>query len=417
MPRLRWGLTWIKDLLGDGAMIRAALLFSIVPKVFLGAYSFALVRILVREQFAAFILAQSSIFFLVGMVSGPMALLASSEGGTHGPWAAKDLRRQTLLALLGCGLLFVIFCIATNRFSAGMLPIWGISALALAALGGQGVEVGIANAAGAHRAIGRSAMGQALVTLFSGVPLTWMFGAPGALLGMALGGGLGWYLLARGTPNVASERPSSQRFHKGVLALLIAGVLVPFANWIAFLWVAGNAQETTIYGLGLQWRNFLTQIPISLAMFMIPRTVRALREKGEAATVRSALLQMALLGTLTLVLGTLSWLPLKVYLTARRGGLTHWEVPFLLLLGSGVFISMQGVIGNWVVATRKYSIALWANLLWAGLFIGLSTIWGNSGALGLGAANLFSFLIYTFAMFVWVKRKSSDKCLAAPGDQ
>ncbi len=192
------------------------------------------------------------------------------------------------------------------------------------------------------------------------------------------------------------------------LPSFFATIFVTAAHWVCQAMLTNNDngyEQIAILGISMQWFNAIQFIPMIISRVTIPllSEIEAKKDREKSNNI----LKFAI------GINTLICLPLVIFISFFSSDILNFygssysnlSIVLILAVIASSIVSIMNPIGNLIAAKAKMLLGMYMNGIWALIFIISSYLFIENGALGVISSMLFSYLLHSLWVFIWVKNQ------------
>lgn len=257
--------------------------------------------------------------------------------------------------------------------------------------------------------------------------LAWRFGLNGAVVAMTINQIIslalaGYFVhresLAQGlTTSLAGWRRDWRRLLGFSVPSALAGIVTLAATWLANTMILGQPngyEQLAIYNAANRWYALILFIPANLLAPMTPILTQELANGSGRRVLRllktSLVAAVPLMGAAAAVVAAVSPFIMRLYGAEFRSG---WPV-LCVLLAVAVVYGANMLIFSCLFATGRFWSVLLLNLAWAAVYLGVTHLLRQKGAMAIAMAQMAAFVVMDLAALA-VLTKILGKAEPAPG--
>ena len=268
-------------------------------------------------------------------------------------------------------------------------------------------------------AIKQSVLGTLVAGLLSiplSIALTWSYGLQGTVFGIVLASilqcAVSHWVLSRilKKHNIKHERLNLGEWkvlRDYALPALLGGAMVAPVHWLCQVLLINTPNgivEMAVLGIGLQWFQAVYFLPLAFGRIVLPvmTDVIAGGEKQHANIVlKSAILANGAVGIpVALLTGLLSHRIMHIYGVTNANA---WLV-LSLMVAAATISAICAPVGQVLVAKGKIWHGLAMNFGWAVVYVGVSYLLLDFGAVGVACGLVTAYIVHTTWTYAWVLR-------------
>ncbi len=244
--------------------------------------------------------------------------------------------------------------------------------------------------------------------------LTWRMGLEGAVYGLLLSSVLQCVishlvlrraLIERGIEHRRHTRAEWNVLYEYAVPSLLGGVMVTPVHWLCQALLAGRPDgmvQIAILGIGLQWFQAVSFLPVALARVVLPVLTDAVADEGNGQSgkvLNAAIGANAMVAfPIAIVISLLSGRIMQIY------GVAQSDAGFalsLMVIASAVS-AVCAVVGQVMVARGKIWQGWMMNVGWATFYVGLAYMLLNLGAVGVASSLLVAYIAHGAWIAAWM---------------
>ncbi len=187
---------------------------------------------------------------------------------------------------------------------------------------------------------------------------------------------------------------------------LLAGALVGPAHWAAQAMLANTPKgyaELAALGIAMQWFNVIMFVPTTTGRVVLPILTDHVTKKDDR---RSRVILLYAMGANAIVAVPLAVIVgmLSPYIMSLYGkGFEHDYVPLVVAVVTAALLAIQIPVGNLLVAKSRMWLGSLMNLGWALIYVGMSYVLLDFGAIGVMAALGTAYSIHAVWLFAFAR--------------
>jgi O-antigen/teichoic acid export membrane protein len=152
----------------------------------------------------------------------------------------------------------------------------------------------------------------------------------------------------------------------------------------------GGFSEMAVYNIATQWRQLVLFLPAIAAQVFLPILSAQAQSGHQSSEALYKNINMIIAAPFVVLLSAVSPLIMALY---GKSFMAEWPVFVVVQFAALAQIIQSPAVTSWAVNNRMWTNFL-ANLFWGTSLVVTSWALIDLGALGLGLALLFSFLVY-----------------------
>lgn len=385
--------------------------------------SIAIARILKTENFGQFLVIQSTLGtfgVFAGLGLGVVATKFSAELHARDPERlGRILSLVRLTAIYGSIIVAGILAASANFIAAeifhrpnlsAFVAITSVTVVLLTVDGYNNATLfGLENI----RESVKGALGAALIATPITILLTWKFGLSGAVYGVLFSSFsqctvshlvLGRVLKSRDIHYRKHSRDEWKVLHDYAVPSLLGGVMVVPVHWLCQALLAntpGGMVQVAVLGVGLQWFQVVYFLPLALGRIVLPVMTDIIVDNGKQQSdvvLKSAILANSIVSVpVAVIIGLFSSEIMRVY------GITTpyaWAA-LTLMVGASAISAICAPVGQVMIAKGKIWLGWMMNVGWALIYVGLTYLLLDLGALGVASSLLIAYIGHSIWVSTW----------------